>query len=217
MKLPVLFVFLSIGFSASAQMAWGPKGSVNYSYAGFNTVLENGGNSYRYKGYDGGVGFNYGLFFRMRPADVFMIQPELTLSSNNYVTTVGSLGYDTTLDIATHRLSIPVLAGFVNKEKTMFFAGPVYTKVFQNGPSESVFWSEDIKESFSGGNFAFQFGIGKIVSYRMAFDIRYEMGLGQWDDVVNINKQRFEHSYKSSVLLFSLQINFADKPAEDEE
>lgn len=203
----VLFLTSAVSYG---QLAWGPKGSVNYSYAKFNTIIIEGNNSYRYKGYDGGLGFNYGLFFRIRPSDKWMIQPELTLSTNNYVTTVNSLGYDTTHDVNTHRLSIPLLAGFINAENTMFFAGPVYAKVLGVAPSESEFWSSEIKKAFSDGKWAFQMGIGKMVSDRMAFDIRYEMGLGKWEDAVNIQGSDFNHRFKSSVLLFSLQLNLAD-------
>lgn len=156
-KIAVIFLFVFISLTASAQWTFGPK--VAFNASGFSEDMHFN------------PGFDLGLF--VRSGGKFYFQPEVyySLYSTNFKDAIEEIKdrYDN-LKVINHCINVPLLVGYDIVHNTNFkfrvFVGPRFGFLVN---SET---DQDIKNLFGVMNYGAEAGVG-LDAWRFTFDIKY--------------------------------------------
>ncbi|WP_418263611.1 porin family protein [Flavobacterium faecale] len=173
-KIIVAFVFVFVSAVVQGQeVRFGLKGGTNVSLFG-NKV-------------DPKLGFQLGLFSKIKLADQWYVQPEALYLEQSVKRDNFSVGLFT-FDRATMKLSsiyVPVVFRYYPLNDLFLESGPqvgflVKTKAtaeYQGNSGEI-----DVDDEFKKVDFGFNFGTGYDISERFSLNIRYYVGLTKMSD-----------------------------------
>ncbi|CAM3756983.1 porin family protein [Flavobacterium gelidilacus] len=163
------------------------------------------------------IGAHVGVFAEFKISDKFSFQPELLFSMQGAkekysgTETFGGNTYSYTEEakLKLSYINIPLMAKYYVAEKFSLEAGPQigflisangdyeYSETL-NGTTSSESTSEDVKDSFKGVDFGLNFGFGYDFTEKLSLGARYNLGLGDINDVdgsdAKINNAGFQVS-----------------------
>jgi long-subunit fatty acid transport protein len=193
---------LAFGFTNAQDVKFGAKAGLNISnITGDTDEL----------GYSSKTGLFFGGFAEVKISDKFSFQPELLFSNlgvkSEEVDILDDYKYES--KIVLNYLNVPLMAKFYVADKFSLEAGPQlgfllsskakYTETF-DGDTESG--SEDIKDTFNGFDFGFNFGTSYDFTNNISAGVRYSVGLS------NILKDSGSFKSHNSNLAFALAYKF---------
>ncbi|WP_026462619.1 porin family protein [Adhaeribacter aquaticus] len=162
----ILFVMLTTGMVAQAQVSLGLKVGASSSTVDVNNLKNN---LYQFKDEGSITGYHAGAFVRLKAAG-FTVQPEAYFSTTGGKLERKEISSNNVEEIRArfNRLDVPVLVGFSLLNLVRIQAGPV-ASVLMNGK----LGEERIENYLDKTDWGFQAGVGIDISSFSA-DLRYE-------------------------------------------
>lgn len=164
----LLMALLSFSTLASAQV--GLKGGVNFG------VAEVKDRDIDWKNDGISMGIHAGTFARLNLGSLYL-QPEIYYTFSQAKLRSNSPEIET-LDLAFHRLDVPVLIGYKVTNALRINAGP-FASVNMNARSADTErdWNKDVNDYYNRTLFGWQAGVG-LDFWRFTLDARYETTVG---------------------------------------
>lgn len=186
-------LFLSLIFTAQAQLDFGLKGGVNYDFSGEITEVKTAANDIKH-GADSKLGYHLGVWFKAEFLNIFL-KPEIVYTQIEKEYAI--LG---TEKVKTQKIDIPVVLGTKILGPLYVFAGPSFQYILEN--DFSVTTSEINTKDFTVGiNLGTGIELGKL-----GLEARWEKGITQNDKakILNYGVGNFEIDNRPNQLIFSL-------------
>ncbi len=196
-----LMVMLVLAFTTSTVFGQiftlGPKVGISSSSIKLDDVQEVASG-------DASVGFHAGLFSRITIAG-FYVQPELTFTSTGgevkYTDNAGG-NLDQVAELNYNKLDLPILAGMRFAKLLRVNAGPAFSLILSED-ARSKGTVDEVKSNYQNATVGFQAGVGLDIG-KLTFDVRYEGGLSNLSDEIDIGNESFDTDMRNNQWLFSL-------------
>ena len=165
-----MLTLLFIGYSASAQIDFGPRVALT------STTMSLSENLNEVQEGDAEFGYQFGVFLRFKvPILGLYAQPELLFSSPNSTISVNNQD----LDLSFNQIDLPVMIGG-KIGPLRINAGPSF-RFLTNAESDFAGTVNDVKENYKDVTVGYQAGIG-IDVLRFVIDLKYEGSFGDVND-----------------------------------
>lgn len=193
-------VFLSVAFTAQAQLDFGVKAGVNYDFAGdikdLGTSIESAADDINH-GAESKMGYHFGVWTKINFLNIFL-KPELvyTQIEKEYTT----LSAET---IKIKKIDVPVVVGTKVLGPLYLFGGPSFQYIMENDFSVST--SEVNAKDFTVG---VNLGAGVELG-NLGLEVRWEKGLTQDEKakiMTDLSTNNFEIDNRPNQLIFSLTL-----------
>jgi hypothetical protein len=190
--------FLKFGLCAGLSSS-----SVHFSDV--NNVV-NGSTSYKIVASNASVGFHFGLFGRIKIANLF-VQPELLFTSSGGQVKVTDLTANTSVvkDQKFNKIDIPVLAG-LKFGPARIEAGPVAS--FMLSQKANFLDAAAYKADFKKATIGYQAGVGLDILKTLTLDLKYEGRLSKIGNGINVGGTAYPFDSRNSQLILSLGLFF---------
>ena len=192
-RIIVFVLFFSIAFESKSQTAFGLKGGINLT--NLNVADAQGT-------YDSRTGYHAGFFLREKVNKV-AFQPELLLfTQNNTIKNYQGL-YNVTQQFTY--LSVPLMFKFYPFWGLNMQVGPQFGFLVDGQRKTETplgTSTEDIKDYYKQSDVSISTGLGYDFKFGLSFDLRYNIGIRDVNNVSNGEKA------KSQVFLISMGWNF---------
>lgn len=193
-------LFLSVVFTAQAQLDFGLKAGVNYDFSGdvndLGSSIESTADDVKH-GADSKMGYHMGVWGKIEFLNIF-IKPELVYTQIEKEYDVLSLE-----KMTVKKIDIPVVLGTKILGPLYVFGGPSFQYIMEN--NFSVTTSEVNEKDFTVG-----LNLGAGVEFgNLGLEVRWEKGLTQDDKakiMTDLSTQNFEIDNRPNQLIFSLTL-----------
>lgn len=200
----IIFVLLTVTISsgAFAQLSWGLKGGVSSNNFTMDPLTITSSSQVLAAAEEASWGFHGGVFVRVSMLG-FMIQPEVLFSTAENNISVEDAGVETIKSQKFNKIDVPLMLG-IKLGPARLMAGPA-ASVMISSTSDLVDNAENL---YKQATFGYQAGIGLDLLGKITLDARYEGGLNNFGDEIEVDGETFQLDGRSSAFLFSIGIMF---------
>jgi len=209
MRHSLLVLFMLFSTLASSQIELGVKAGLSSSDLDPESILiHNGLNTTEISIAEAGYGFHFGLYTRLRIANIF-IEPSFLLNSSrvdyNVEEQIVETGVFSTIKSETYNnLDIPLMIGM--KIGFLRIQGGPVAHILLNSTSELT----DIngyRQRFRDASYGIQGGIGLDI-WRIRLDLNYETNLSNYGSDVDIDGETFQFDQRPGRMVASIGLRF---------
>lgn len=200
----IIFVLLTVTISsgAFAQLSWGLKGGVSSNNFTMDPLTITSTSQVLDAAEEAAWGFHGGLFVRVSMLG-FMIQPEVLFATAENNILVEDAGIETIKSQKFNKVDIPLMLG-IKLGPARLMAGPA-ASIMISSTSDLIGNADDL---YKQATFGYQAGIGLDLLGKVTLDARYEGGLNNFGDEIEVDGETFQLDGRSSAFLFSIGIMF---------
>ncbi len=200
----IIFVLLTVTISsgAFAQLSWGLKGGVSSNNFTMDPLTITSATQVLKAAEEAAWGFHGGLFVRVSMLG-FMIQPEVLFATAENNILVEDAGIETIKSQKFNKIDIPIMLG-IKLGPARLMAGPA-ASIMISSTSDLIGNADDL---YKQATFGYQAGIGLDLLGKVTLDARYEGGLNNFGDEIEVDGETFQLDGRSSAFLFSVGIMF---------
>jgi len=205
----IILIATALTTAINAQfLKFGLCAGLSSSSVHFNDVknVVSGSTSYDIVASNASVGFHFGLFGRIKIANVF-IQPELLFTSSGGQVKVTDLTTNTSVvkDQKFNKIDIPVLAG-LKFGPARIEVGPVAS--FMLSQKTDFFDASAYKADFKKATIGYQAGVGLDFFKAVTLDLKYEGSLSKIGNGITVGGNSYPYDSRNSQLILSLGLFF---------
>jgi len=200
-------MLLGLAYYSNAQfLRFGIKGGISSSTVKVNDVvkLTDGSAEYKLKTYNPSVGFQFGVFARIKVFNLFL-QPEVLFANSGGEVKIREVNADSSFIRSQHfnRISIPVMVG-TKVGPIRLEAGPAFS--FTLSQKNDLFDMQGYKEDFKKATIGYQAGLGFDLFKKVTFDLKYEGSLSKLGSGVTIGGTTYPYDTRTSQWIASIGI-----------
>ncbi len=202
----IIFILLTVTIStgAFAQLSFGLKGGVSSNnFAMENPLTITSTSQVLDAAQEASWGFHGGAFVRVSMLG-FLIQPEVLFSTaENNIMVEDVSGLETLQSQQFNRIDVPLMLG-IKLGPARLMAGPA-ASVMISSTSDLL---TDAGDLYKQATFGYQAGIGLDLFGKLTLDARYEGGLNNFGDEIEVGGETLQLDGRASAFVFSLGIMF---------
>ena len=198
----ILFVLIAVALSsgAFAQLSWGLKAGASSNTFKMDPLTATAGTALA-AAEEAAWGFHGGAFVRISMLGL-MVQPEVLFSMAENNILVDDAGVETIKSQKFNKLDIPVMLG-IKLGPARLMAGPAASIMLSSTDEIS-----DVEGLAKRATFGYQAGVGLDILKKLTLDVRYEGGLNNFGDEIEIGGQTLSLDGRSNAIILSVGLMF---------
>jgi hypothetical protein len=204
----LLLIITALHTGLQAQfLKFGICGGLSSSTVKFNDVTNvvSGSQQYTIVAGNAMVGFHFGLFGRIKIANLF-VQPELLFTSSGGEVKLQQANKPDVIKNQTfNKIDIPVLAG-LKFGPARIEAGPVAS--FLLSKKSTLFDTGPYTDDFKKATIGYQAGVGLDILKTVTVDLKYEGSLSKLGNGITVGGTSYPFNSRNSQLILSLGLFF---------
>ncbi|MCF8222443.1 MAG: PorT family protein [Bacteroidales bacterium] len=205
MKKLVLILFgVIISTGAFAQFSWGLKAGATSNNFKLEDPLSVNAQQTITAAQDAAWGFHGGAFFRISMLGI-MVQPEVlfSMAENNMIVEDVTAGTEELKSQKFNKLDVPIMLG-AKLGPVRIMAGPA-ASVMISSASDLI---NDAENLYKTATFGYQAGLGIDLFKKLTLDVRYEGGLNNFGDEIEVGGQTYTLDGRTNAIVVSAGIMF---------
>jgi len=199
-KILLVLIAVALSSGAFAQFSWGLKAGASSNTFKMPDLSADAGTLLS-AAEDAAWGFHGGVFFRISALGI-LVQPEVlfSMASNNIM--VEEAGVPKLKTQTFNKLDIPLMLG-VKLGPARIMAGPAASVMLSSTDEIS-----DAEGLAKRATFGYQAGLGLDILKKITLDVRYEGGLNNFGDDIEVGGEKLNLDGRSNAIVVSVGVMF---------
>lgn len=199
-KILLVLIAVALSSGAFAQFSWGLKAGASSNTFKMDPLTATAGTVLD-AAEEASWGFHGGAFFRISALGI-LIQPEVLFSMAENNILVDDAGVETVKSQKFNKLDVPLMVG-IKLGPARLMAGPAASVMLSSTDEIS-----DVDGLAKRATFGYQAGVGLDLLKKITLDVRYEGGLNNFGDDIEIGGQELVLDGRSSAIILSVGVMF---------
>jgi hypothetical protein len=199
-KILLVLIAVALSSGAFAQFSWGLKAGASSNTFKMDPLTATAGTVLD-AAEEASWGFHGGVFFRVSALGI-LVQPEVLFSMAENNILVDDAGVETVKSQKFNKLDVPLMLG-IKLGPARLMAGPAASIMLTS--DDSISEAEDLAKR---ATFGYQAGIGLDLLKKVTVDVRYEGGLNNFGDTVEVGGQELNLDGRTNAIVLSVGVMF---------